>query len=297
MKYQQPIGAIANAPYQDGNPQTGTEGSPVPAKAIEAPQREIVHVITSAGLIPDEEDDTQLLQAISVLADGGDMYKAQNLSGLTDLPVARSNLGILQRRGTDIASTATTDIGSADSNYVRISGTTTITSLGTGTARDFVIVEFSGACIITHHASNLILPGAVNITTAAGDVLCFARRGAAGSSSWKCVGGVKADGTPLFLAAHPDFAQSLAANGWKMLPGGLIMQWGTTADLVNGVDTVVSLPRSFPTAGLFGVAGGANNVAVNQADFAVMAIGATTITLRNTNGSTNRNARWMAFGS
>lgn len=64
MKYTQPIGGAANDPYVDANPATGVEGSPVPAAAIEDPQREIVDVITYAQMVPDENNLTQLRQAI-----------------------------------------------------------------------------------------------------------------------------------------------------------------------------------------------------------------------------------------
>ena len=68
MKYNAPIGAAdPNDPYIDGNPGTGTEGSPVPAAAIEHPMREIMEVITQAGLVPDEGNLAQLYAAIQLL--------------------------------------------------------------------------------------------------------------------------------------------------------------------------------------------------------------------------------------
>ena len=65
MKYVPPLGATdPNASYQDGNPEAGTLGSIVPAAAIERPQREILNVLTAAGLTPRDTDLTQLLAAI-----------------------------------------------------------------------------------------------------------------------------------------------------------------------------------------------------------------------------------------
>ena len=65
MKYVPPLGATdPNASYQDGNPEAGTLGSIVPAAAIERPQREILNVLTAAGLTPSDTDLTQLLAAI-----------------------------------------------------------------------------------------------------------------------------------------------------------------------------------------------------------------------------------------
>ncbi len=65
MKYQKPKNATAeDAGYVDANPAEGIAGSIPPAKAIEQPMREIVNVITSAGLTPSDENLTQLNAAI-----------------------------------------------------------------------------------------------------------------------------------------------------------------------------------------------------------------------------------------
>ena len=64
MQYVPPIGATGLAPYINGNPSLGIEGSPVPAEAIEHPMREIMTVIESAGIEPSQSQLNQLLQAI-----------------------------------------------------------------------------------------------------------------------------------------------------------------------------------------------------------------------------------------
>jgi hypothetical protein len=70
--------------------------------------------------------------------------------------------------GANIASAATLDLNSATGQLVHITGTTPITAvtLGSGIWR---LVIFDGALTLTHHATNNNLPGAANITTAAGD--------------------------------------------------------------------------------------------------------------------------------
>lgn len=68
-----------------------------------------------------------------------------------------------------VASAATCDIGAANSLVVQITGTTGITSFGT-TYSGPRIVRFAAALTLTNSAS-LVLPGAANITTAAGDFL------------------------------------------------------------------------------------------------------------------------------
>jgi hypothetical protein len=68
MKYQKPLGAAdPNESYVDGNTSTGIEGSVVPAASIEHTMREIVAVITAAGLTPSDSNLTQLDEAIRLL--------------------------------------------------------------------------------------------------------------------------------------------------------------------------------------------------------------------------------------
>ena len=93
-----------------------------------------------------------------------------------------------------IASDTTTDIGAATSNSVIVSGTTTITALGTIAAGAERVVQFSGALTLTHNATSLILPGGASITTAAGDVAYFV---SLGTGNWCCTGYQKANGQPV----------------------------------------------------------------------------------------------------
>lgn len=67
MEYVQPVGAAADAPYLDANPSGGVEGSPVPAAAIEHPMRELVALITDAGLTPSDADLEQVASAVRTL--------------------------------------------------------------------------------------------------------------------------------------------------------------------------------------------------------------------------------------
>ncbi|MAO56585.1 MAG: hypothetical protein CMM61_12925 [Rhodospirillaceae bacterium] len=66
MDYTQPLGAAPGTSYTNGNPDLAEEGSDIPAAGLENPQREIVYVITDAGLTPDNGDLTQLNQAIDL---------------------------------------------------------------------------------------------------------------------------------------------------------------------------------------------------------------------------------------
>jgi hypothetical protein len=70
---------------------------------------------------------------------------------------------------TDIASAGTTDIGAQLSNFLRVTGTTGISSFGTNYNGPRFLI-FSGVVTLTHSAT-LVLPGSANITTAANDAL------------------------------------------------------------------------------------------------------------------------------
>lgn len=93
----------------------------------------------------------------------------------------------------DIASAATTDIGATDEWKLRITGTTTITGFGSGANRIRFLV-FAGILTLTHNGISLILPGGINITTAANDT-CIAQSD--GSGNWRILNYTKATGLPL----------------------------------------------------------------------------------------------------
>lgn len=92
-----------------------------------------------------------------------------------------------------IASATTTDLSTVNDGDITVTGTTTITGLGTLTAGVKKVLTFSGSLILTHNATSLILPGAANITTAAGDVAIMR---SLGSGNWKCISFTRAASLP-----------------------------------------------------------------------------------------------------
>ena len=92
---------------------------------------------------------------------------------------------------TDIASSATVDIGGQLTNFLRVTGTTGITSFGTNYNGPRFLI-FAGAVLLTHSAT-LVLPSAANITTAANDALIAVPI----SGGWQVVAYQKADGSAL----------------------------------------------------------------------------------------------------
>lgn len=89
---------------------------------------------------------------------------------------------------------ATPALSAATGNLVSITGTTTITALGTVDAGAEFTLVFADVLILTHDATSLILPTGANITTAGGDVAVVVSLGA---GNWRCVGYERASGAAL----------------------------------------------------------------------------------------------------
>lgn len=115
--------------------------------------------------------DLVLPDGVDILTEAGDIgmfyeyatgdYRCISWTGAT------GSVRLLE--GADIASATTTEIWAKDGNTRHITGTTTITSLGTAPrAGSWQKVIFDGILTLTNGA-NLALPGGANITTAAGD--------------------------------------------------------------------------------------------------------------------------------
>jgi hypothetical protein len=97
-----------------------------------------------------------------------------------------------------IASATTCDLSTVSSYVLSVTGTTTITGLGTMAAGVHKILIFAGALTFTHNATTLILPTAASITTAAGDVAIMLSEG---SGNWRCISYMRKSGAPLTSVA------------------------------------------------------------------------------------------------
>lgn len=85
-------------------------------------------------------------------------------------------------KGADVASAASITLGT-DGNYFDITGTTGITSISTVGVGAVIKLHFDGNLTLTHHATNLILPGGRNINTAAGDEIEIVEYA---TGMWRC---------------------------------------------------------------------------------------------------------------
>jgi hypothetical protein len=121
---------------------------------------------------------------------------------------------MVHRKGAAVTAAGTTDIWSIVGDYVHVTGTTTITSFSTapyaGAQRTLI---FDGALTLTHNATTLVLPGGVNITTAANDRAIVR---ADTTANMIVVSYIPAAGTGDFRTV-----QTFTANGTYTTPAGL----------------------------------------------------------------------------
>ncbi|MEY2701382.1 MAG: hypothetical protein RLY43_2 [Bacteroidota bacterium] len=108
----------------------------------------------------------------------------KNLNVDTTANIATLNMtGAINQSLTTMASASTMNIGAAASNYIIVTGTTTITAFDTIQAGTVRTLRFSDTVTVTYNASTMIIPGATNIVANAGDVLEFT---SGGSGVWRC---------------------------------------------------------------------------------------------------------------
>jgi len=122
--------------------------------------------------------------------------KADVIRGQTGTTVKLG--GVLDTDGNYIQTEKGGDLTSAsplvidtDGDYFDVTGTVSFAAMTVAADRQFTL-QFDGVLTMTHHATNLDLPGEANITTAAGDVATFQ---STGSNTVQCVSYTRADGT------------------------------------------------------------------------------------------------------
>jgi len=144
-------------------------------------------------------------------------------------------------QGSDIASAST--ITPASTGYqFDVTGTTSITTIASTNSWDgrLIALQFDGALTLTH-SSTLYLPGAANITTAAGDVALFLQRS---SGSWQCISYSRKSGNVTINATSSGAALTIGyPTGYK----GLYLGGDGSSDFI------VSLNSTANTTGRVGI--------------------------------------------
>lgn len=131
-----------------------------------------------------------------------------------------------------VASASTADVLGAASEFVAVSGTTTVTSFGTGTNRRR-FVRATGAFKITHNATSLICPGGQDILCASGDTFILI---ADSSSNVRIYSFQRAAAPPqaLPIGSVVDYAGSTAPSFW-LFPYGQNVSRTTYAALFAAI--------------------------------------------------------------
>ena len=98
--------------------------------------------------------------------------------------------------------------------------------------------------------------------------------------------------TPASLTSQ----QSLSANGYYTLPGGLIEEWGTTGSITGSTPTQVNFPLTFPNAVLSVVATRTTLSGGAQQSDAVTSISASNFYVADGRGGDTTTFHWIAIG-
>jgi hypothetical protein len=114
-------------------------------------------------------------------------------NGGTAGTTAVAGLDNLTVYGASVASATTTNVAAATGRYADVTGTATITGLGTAAAGVERILRFAAGITLTHNATSLNLPGAANILTALNDTGYFR---SLGSGNWWCLDYVRVANVP-----------------------------------------------------------------------------------------------------
>lgn len=132
----------------------------------------------------------------------------------------------------NVASAGTCNIGAATTNNVTVTGAVGITGWGVKAAGAIRHVTFSGAPLLTHHATSMILPGAANIQAAAGDTGTFL---SLGGGNWRCLQYQRASGLPVVSVSVPAGGIIMWSGSIGSIPAGWALCDGTggTPDLRN----------------------------------------------------------------
>lgn len=149
-------------------------------------------------LILDSDGDTSITASvddqIDIRVGGADDFQitANKFDVLAGSTLKVTGIETLTK-GSDVAS-ATDLLVNIDGNIFDVTGTTTIVTIATKGVGTVIKLHFDAALTLTHHATNLILPGEANITTAAGDEAEFYEYA---SADWRCTKYTKASGQPV----------------------------------------------------------------------------------------------------
>jgi hypothetical protein len=138
---------------------------------------------------------------------------------------------------TPIASATTTDIGAANGEIVHITGTTTITGLGTSDAGLKRTLIFDSSLTLTHNGTSIILPSRKNILTFSGDSAEFESEGA---GNWRCTNYYRSEGGNIQTDSNGATQSSTDSRHVNYFTGTAGLSTGYLSVKINGLVTATA---------------------------------------------------------
>lgn len=163
-----------------------------------------------------QQVDGELIKVGSIPSDrllGGatppnDSIGALQING-SDAAAIRTKIGVDRAQASaSLSAGSTLDLTAVTGDFVTVNGTATVTAITLGNGKEAVL-RFTDVCTLTHNGSTLILPGAANYVTAAGDVLRF--RGQV--SGVACVGLTRSSGPSRFNRFYESSPLTITSGG------------------------------------------------------------------------------------
>jgi len=194
--------------------------------------------IGGVGVVP---GDTLTIDTAATVPNvpAGNIAATDVQAAINELDISTSGIGV------DVASATSLTLGTGKS--FDITGTTTITSITSIGVGTYVTLQFDGILTLTHHATDLVLPGKANIITAAGDIAVFYEYAA---GDWRCVNYTRAgggafvtntNGNPNISDTTIDVSTEVTLNTWESVGptgSGANNIWAAMDTIPAGVDWV-----------------------------------------------------------
>jgi len=239
--------------FTNGDPLLGIPRSIDRAEDMNRVYDELINVVTGAGLTPSEADNTQLLQAITNLIKGpADKIVRVASTAAINLTAPGANID-----GT--AMVAGDTFLEKDNATLADRGVYVWNGAAVPATRDPLAdtgAELFGGMIIrvkegTANADTNWQVTNDGVVTIGVTGLTFAQVGSQNFASNAEAQAFAVTNKPIspatLAAALQGSNQSLADNGYQKLPGGLIVQWGSTASLAAEAEGAVTFPVAFPS--------------------------------------------------
>lgn len=305
--------ADADAAYSNGNALAGLEGSYVPAEAVEHTQRELLALITAAGLTPDVADLAQAAKAVQTgkVISAADSGTANALVvTLVPVPATRPNLLVVLKGAAGVTGATTIDVNGIGAVAVKWPNGTDLTN-GDWPASAIGILAWDGAKyqLVSVMASSQSTSSRVIYavdTGATGSALVITPAPAISAYAAGIIYFVKLAHD---IAASPTMnvngkgARTIVANGGRDIQAGdfkagdviLLVDDGTNLQLMSSTKYLRKAPTGTLTLWVRSDGNDANDGSANDAAHAFLTI-AGAVTYANSNYNASGAAFTLRFG-